>query len=123
MEAQFEELIHGCHGMLSASETSDIREFLAGGQYALALEALCESLVDDNKRVSVELYTRIHTLVQQLDGVDPYVVERLREVDRHFKSVPRARGPNVTVGGMTSRAPRSPRTICQFPSCTILWCR
>jgi len=83
MEVQIEELIRGCHGMLSANETSEIHEFIDGGQYALALEALCDCLVDENKHVSGELYYRIHTLVQQLDGVDPYVIERLRDVVRH----------------------------------------
>jgi hypothetical protein len=69
--------------MLSANESNDIREFIDGGQYALAIEALCDSLVDENRHVTVELYARIHTLAQQLDGVDPYVVERLRDFVRH----------------------------------------
>jgi hypothetical protein len=84
MEAEFEELIHTTRGMLSANEVSEVREFVEARQYTLAIEALCGILVDESKHVTPELYTRIHTLVQRLDGVDPYVIESVRAVVKHY---------------------------------------
>ena len=83
MEAEFEELIHSSRGMLSSSEISELREFVQDGQHALALEALCGMLVDENKHVTPELYSRIHSLVESLDGVDPYVLDSVRAVVRY----------------------------------------
>jgi hypothetical protein len=40
-------------------------------------------LVDEEKHVTPELYSRIHSLVDALDGVDPYVLERVRAVVRY----------------------------------------
>jgi hypothetical protein len=39
--------------------------------------------VDENKHVTPELYSRIHGLVEVLDGVDPYVLESVRAVVRY----------------------------------------
>jgi hypothetical protein len=83
MDAEFEELIHSSRGMLSSNEISELREFVQAGQYALALEALCGILVDENKHVTPELYSRIHSLVELLDGVDPYSLESVRAVVRY----------------------------------------
>jgi hypothetical protein len=83
MEAEFEELIHSSREMLSANEASELREFIQAGQHALAVEALCGILVDENKHVTPELYSRIHNLVELLDGVDPYVLESVRAVVRY----------------------------------------
>ncbi len=83
MEAEFKELIHTSRGMLSANEASELLEFIEAGQHALAIEALCGILVDEEKHVTPDLYSRIHFLVESLDGVDPYVVERVREVVRY----------------------------------------
>jgi hypothetical protein len=83
MEAEFEELIHTSRGMLSANESSELREFIEARQYALALEALCGILVDEEKHVTPELYSRIHNLCETLDGVDPYALERVRAVVRY----------------------------------------
>lgn len=83
MEAEFEELIHSSRGMLSSNEISELREFVQAGQHALALEALCGMLVDENKHVTPELYSRIHNLVEALDGVDPYALESVRAVVRY----------------------------------------
>jgi hypothetical protein len=83
MEAEFQELIHTSRAMLSANEASELLEFIEARQYALALEALCGILVDEEKHVTPDLYSRIHSLVDGLDGVDPYVVERVRAVVRY----------------------------------------
>jgi len=83
MEAEFQELIHTSRGMLSANEASELLEFVQAGQHALAIEALCGILVDENKHVTPELYARIHSLVELLDGVDAYVLESVRAVVRY----------------------------------------
>jgi hypothetical protein len=83
MEAEFQELIHISRGVLSANEASELREFIAAGQFALAIEALCGILVDEEKHVTPELYSRIHSLVEVLDGVDPYVLDSVRAVVRY----------------------------------------
>ncbi len=83
MEAEFAELIHSSRAMLSANEASELREFIEARQYALAIEALCGILVDEEKHVTPELYSRIHSLCEVLDGVDPYVLESVRAVVRH----------------------------------------
>jgi hypothetical protein len=83
MEAELAELIHSSRDMLSANEASDLLEFIEARQYALAIEALCGILVDEEKHVTPDLYSRIHSLVDSLDGVDPYVLERVRAVVRH----------------------------------------
>jgi hypothetical protein len=83
MEAEFEELIHTSRHMLSSNEVSELREFVQARQYALAIEALCGVLVDGNKTVTPDLYSRIHSLVEILDGVDPYVLDSVRAVVRY----------------------------------------
>lgn len=83
MGAEFEELIHPSRGLLSANEISELREFVQAGQNALALGALCGILVDENKHVTPDLYSRIHSLVESLDGVDPYALESVRAVVRY----------------------------------------
>jgi hypothetical protein len=52
MEAEFEELIHSSRGMLSSNEISELGEFIQARQYALGVEALCGTLVDENKHVT-----------------------------------------------------------------------
>ena len=69
--------------MLSANEASELREFIEARQFALAIEALCGILIDEDKHVTAELYSRIHSLVETLDGVDPYVLESVRAVVRY----------------------------------------
>ena len=83
MEAEFQELIHTSRGMLSANEASELLEFIEARQYALAIEALCGILVDENKHVTPELYSRIHGLCEILDGVDPFALESVRAVVRY----------------------------------------
>jgi len=83
MEAEFQQLIHSSRSMLSANEASELLEFIDAGQFALAIEALCGILVEEEKHVTPELYSRIHSLVETLDGVDPYVLESVRAVVRY----------------------------------------
>jgi hypothetical protein len=44
---------------------------------------LCGILVEEEKHVTPELYSRIHSLVETVDGVDPYVLESVRAVVRY----------------------------------------
>ncbi|MEO8744982.1 MAG: MafI family immunity protein [Candidatus Dormiibacterota bacterium] len=78
MEAEFAGLINSSRGTLSDSEASELLEFIEARDYSLALETLCGILVDRNKRVTPDLYLRIHSLSLRVDGVDPYIVESLR---------------------------------------------
>ncbi len=82
MEAEFEGLIHSSPGMLSSSEASELREFIDAREYSMALEALCGILLDENKHVTPDLYYRISSLGQRLDGVDPSIVERVKAIVR-----------------------------------------
>jgi hypothetical protein len=79
---EFEGLIRSAPGLLSANEASEVREFVDGRQYALALEAFCAPLVSKNKRIPPELYVRIHGLCQQVDGVDPGIIAGVRAITR-----------------------------------------
>jgi hypothetical protein len=49
---EFEGLIRNAPGLLSANETSEVREFVEGRQYALALEAFCAPLLSKNKHIT-----------------------------------------------------------------------
>jgi hypothetical protein len=73
--AEFHGLILSSHGTLTDNEAGEIREFIEAREFALALETFCGFLLDTNRRVTPELYFRIHSLGQQLDGVDPYIME------------------------------------------------
>ncbi|MDQ2942367.1 MAG: hypothetical protein M3R21_01700 [Candidatus Dormibacteraeota bacterium] len=73
---EFEGLIQSARGLLTANEASEVRELVDARQYAMALEALWAPLIDKNKHIPADLYSRIHSLGQQLDGVDPYIIER-----------------------------------------------
>jgi hypothetical protein len=80
---EFEGLIRSNPGILSANEASEVREFVEARQYALALEAFCAPLLDKNTRIAPELYSRIHSLMEQFDGVDPSILARVRAKVRH----------------------------------------
>ena len=79
---EFEGMIQSAPGLLSANEASEVREFVDARQYTLALEAFCGPLLTKNKRITPELYSRIHSLCEQLDGVDPYVIAGVRAIVR-----------------------------------------
>jgi hypothetical protein len=76
---EFRGLMLTAQETLSANEASEIREFIEAREYVLALEALCGMLVDADKRVTPDLYYRIHSLAQQL-GVDPFVIEKVKAI-------------------------------------------
>jgi len=78
--SEFHGLILHSRGHLSDNELREIQEFIEGRDYNLALETLCGFLIDRNRRVTHELYIRIHSLGERLDGVDPYLLESVRAI-------------------------------------------
>jgi hypothetical protein len=80
--AEFQGLIRSLHGTLTAGEASEILEFVDAQDLGLAVQALCGILLDGNKRVTPDLYKRIHSLVRQIDGVDTYLIDSVRAVVR-----------------------------------------
>ncbi len=78
--AEFHGLIHNSHGALSENERREVLEFIEAQEFNLALETLCGFLIDENRRVSPEMYIRIHSLGERLDGVDPYIVECVKAI-------------------------------------------
>ena len=77
--AEFHGLIHSSRGTLSENEAKDVLEFVEAREFTLALETFCGFLLDD-RRVSHELYVRIHSLGEKLAGVDPYLLESVKAV-------------------------------------------
>lgn len=77
---EFHGLIRHSHGTLSDNEVREVLEFVEAEEFNLALETLCGFLVDQQRRVSPELYIRIHSLCERLDGVDPYLVESVKAI-------------------------------------------
>ena len=80
MEAEFHGLIVSSRGALSDSELRDVQEFVDARDFNLALETLCGFLVDRNRSVPQDLYYRIHSICERLDGVDPYLVESVKAI-------------------------------------------
>ena len=80
--AEFRGLVRNLHGTLAPSEASEVLEFVDAQELGLAVQALCGILLDGNKRVSPELYRRIHSLVRQIDGVDTYLIDSVKAVVR-----------------------------------------
>ncbi len=78
--AEFDGLISSSHGTLTENERREILEFVEAQEFILALETLCGFLVDQNRRVSRDLYFRIHSLGERLDGVDPYLLESVKAI-------------------------------------------
>jgi hypothetical protein len=78
--SEFHGLIQSSRGTLSDNERSEILEFIEASEFNLALETLCGFLLVENRRVSPELYFRIHSLGERLEGVDPYILESVRAV-------------------------------------------
>lgn len=77
---EFHGLIRSSWGTLSESELLEVQEFIEGQDFILALETLCGFLLDRNRPVSPDIYFRIHTLCDRLDGVDPYLVESVKAI-------------------------------------------
>jgi hypothetical protein len=78
--AEFHGLITHSRGHLSDNELHEILEFVEGRDFNLALETLCGFLVDQNRGVTRELYLRIHSLGERLDGVDPVLLESVKAI-------------------------------------------
>lgn len=78
--AEFHGLIHSSHGTLSENERRELLEFIEAQEFNLAFETLCGFLVDQNRRVPPDLYFRIHSLGERLDGIDPYIVENVKSI-------------------------------------------
>ena len=77
---EFHGLIRHSHGTLSDNEMREVLEFVEAEEFNLALETLCGFLVDQNRRVTPELYLRIHSLGERLDGVDRYLLECVKAI-------------------------------------------
>jgi hypothetical protein len=80
MEAEFHGLIASSRGALSDSELRDVQEFVEAREFRLAMETLCGFLVDRNHQVPAELYIRIHSLCERVDGVDPYLLDSVKAI-------------------------------------------
>ena len=78
--SEFHGLLKISHGTLTENERCEILEFIEAEELNLAFETLCNFLLVDNRRVTPELYVRIHSIGERLDGVDPYVVESIKAV-------------------------------------------
>lgn len=78
--AEFHGLIRSSHRTLTENERRELLEFIEAQEFNLALETLCGFLVDQDRRIPAELFFRIHSLCERLDGVDPYLVESLRSI-------------------------------------------
>lgn len=76
--AEFHGLIVHSRGTLTENEVREVVEFLEAQEFNLALETLCGFLADQNRRVSPELYIRIHSICERLDGVDPYLIDSVK---------------------------------------------
>jgi hypothetical protein len=77
---EFHGLIRHSHGALSDNEVREVLEFVEAEEFNLAIETLCGFLLDQNRRVSPELYIRIHSLCERLDGVDPDLAESVKAI-------------------------------------------
>ena len=73
-------LIRHSHGTLSDNEVRELIEFVEADEFNLAVETLCGFLLDQNRRVSPELFIRIHSVCERLDGVDPYLLESVKAI-------------------------------------------
>lgn len=78
--AEFHGLIHSSRDTLSENERRELLEFIEAEELNLAFETLCGFLVEQNRRVSPDLYFRVHSLGERLDGIDPYMVESIKSI-------------------------------------------
>jgi hypothetical protein len=77
---EFHGLILSSRGHLSDNELFEVQEFIEGREFTLALETLCGFLIDRNHKVTPDLFVRIHSLCERLDGVDSYLLQRVRAI-------------------------------------------
>lgn len=78
MDTEFHALIVHSRTALSDSELRDVQEFVEARDFNLAFETLCGFLLDRKRGVTPELYLRIHTLGERLDGIDPYLIDSIK---------------------------------------------
>lgn len=78
--AEFRGLILSGRGALTENELLEVQEFVEGREFNLALETFCGFLIDRNRRVRPDLYFRIHSICERLDGFDPYLLESVRAI-------------------------------------------
>jgi len=80
VETEFRALIVSTRSHLSDSELRDVQEFVEARDFKFALETLCGFLIDRKRKVTPDLYLRIHMLGERLDGVDPYLLQTLKAI-------------------------------------------
>lgn len=80
VDPEFHGLILHSRSTLSDNELREVQEFIEANEFNLAIETLCGFLIDRNRRVLPELYFRIHSLCERLDGVDPYLLECVKAI-------------------------------------------
>ena len=80
VDAEFQGLILSSRSALSENEIREIQEFIESREFNLAIETLCGFLIDQNRHVPHELYFRLHSLCERLDGVDPYLLESVKAI-------------------------------------------
>ena len=77
---EFHGLIVSSQSALSENELREVQEFIEARDFNLALETLCGFLIDRNRTVSPDLYLRIHSIGERLDGVDPFLLESVKAI-------------------------------------------
>ena len=77
---EFKGLIVSSRETLNDNELREVQEFIEARDFTLALETLCGFLIDRNRSVSPDLYLRIHSIGERLDGVDPYLLESVKAI-------------------------------------------
>jgi hypothetical protein len=82
MEAEFHGLIVSSRGALSESELQEVQEFVEANEFNIALETLCGFLIDRRRRISPDLYIRIHSIGERLDGFDAYLLQSVKAIVR-----------------------------------------
>ena len=80
VDAELHGLILHSRSTLSDNEVREVQEFIEANEFNLAIETLCGFLIDRNGRVTPELYFRIHSVCERLDGVDPYLLEGVKAI-------------------------------------------
>jgi hypothetical protein len=75
LESDLSELL-GAMSSFAPSETAEVTQFLAAGEYGLAFETLCGIAKEENKPVPVELRPKVRDLGERME-IDPIWWEEL----------------------------------------------
>ena len=70
-------ILYSLHGILTESESEEVRHFVEHGEYGVALETLSGIIDAEGKRISFEAYEQIHGLGERME-MEPEVWECLR---------------------------------------------